>query len=121
MAKWASNTVLEAPLGEVGKSVRMVALPSQPADLTQVNADRLAEVALAAGDYTISNGITSGRRTTVAAKAGVPVVGTGGTATHVALVTTSALVYVTTCPNAVLSQGGTVNFSAWDVEIGQPT
>lgn len=121
MAKWVSSTVLDAALAVVATADRMVALPSQPASFTEAMTGRLAEAPVAPADFSVSAGDISGRKLVVAAKAGLPVLA-AGTATHVALVQTasSALLYVTTCPDQPLAPGGTVNIGSWNVEIGDP-
>jgi hypothetical protein len=121
MAKAVHDDVLDAALGALSAAGRMVALGAEPADYAAAGAGRLAETAMAPADFAIADGLVSGRRATVAAKADVPVAG-AGTATHVALLDDGAarLLYVTTCAPQALSAGGTVSFSAWDVEIGDP-
>jgi len=78
--------------------------------------------AMVGSDFTISNGVTSGRRVTIAQKTSINV-HTSGTADHVALVDdgTRSLIYVTTATAQALTAGNTVTFPAWDVEIADPT
>jgi hypothetical protein len=119
MAKFASDTFLDGALNILkNNGNRMVALPSQPADYAAADAAKLAQVTMASGDYTLADGLTSGRRVTVAAKTGVSIT-TSGTANHLAILDTvnSRLLYVTTCPSQGVTSGGTVSFDAWDVEI----
>jgi hypothetical protein len=80
----------------------------------------LADTAMASGDFTIANGDTSGRKLTVAQKPTVPIDNTG-TGTHVALVDGSRLLYVTTCTSISLTSGNTTTFSAWDIEVADPS
>lgn len=121
MAKAVNPDVLDGALAVVKTATRMVALPSQPADYAAANTAKLAEATMVAADYVNAAGLVDGRRVTVAAKAGVNVIA-AGTANHVALLDpgTTRLLYVTTCPAQALAAGGTVNFGAWDVEIGNP-
>lgn len=122
MAKAVHNDVIDAALGLVrGAASRMVALAAEPADYAAANATALADAAMIPADFTIADGLTSGRRASVAAKADVAVTASG-TATHVALLDAAAtrLLYVTTCPAQALSAGSTVSFDAWDIEIGDP-
>ena len=123
MAKSAIPDMLDAALNFVKtNATKMIACSAQPTSFTEANATyKLAEVTMATGDYTLANGVTSGRRVTVAAKSGVSVA-TSGTANHVALVdvTGSRLLYVTTSPAQALTSGSTVNFGAWDIEIANP-
>ncbi len=122
MGKAVNTDVLDAALSVVRSSTRMVALAAQPADYTAANTATLAEATLTTGDFAaFQPGTIDGRKTTVLAKSGVSVI-TAGTATHVALTdpATSRLLYVTTCPSQALALGGTVNFGAWDIEMGNP-
>lgn len=121
MAKWVSANVLDGALSMVGKATRMIAINGQPADYAGATGGALAATSLASGDFRIAAGVGSGRKVTIAAKANLPV-SAAGTVDHVALVDDGAaqLLYVTTCPPQLLAQGGTVNFAAWNVEIGAP-
>jgi hypothetical protein len=123
MAKSAIPDMLDASLNFIKTAAtRMVACSNQPTTFTEANGSmKLAEVTMAAADFTLANGVTSGRRVTVAAKSGVSVT-TAGTANHVALldVATSRLLYVTTAPAQALAAGSTVSFGAWDIEIANP-
>lgn len=126
MAKSAHDDVMDGALNIIKNNVtRMVACSAQPTTYTEGNATyALADVTMASGDFTLANGDTSGRKATVAAKSGV-LIDTSGTANHVALldVINSKLLYVTTCTSQALTANGsnTVNFPAWDIEIGDPT
>jgi hypothetical protein len=122
MAKAVHNDVLDAALLYIrSAATRLVALAAEPADYAAANAGALANAVIAPADFTIGDGVTSGRRAVVAAKAGVAV-GASGTATHVALLdaANTKLLYVTTCPAQALAAGGTVSIAAWDVEISDP-
>ena len=123
MAKAAIVEMLDASLNYIKtNATKMVACTAQPATFADANGTmKLSEVTMAAADFTLSNGVTSGRRVTVAAKNAVPVTVTG-TANHVALldVTGSKLLYVTTAPAQALTSGSTVSFGAWDIEIANP-
>lgn len=123
MAKWSSDDVLDGMLDIIALADIMTVCSQQPADRTEaVTTYALADVAMVPGDgndFTIADGDTSGRKVTVAAKAGVPV-DTSGTATHVALSDATRLLYVTTCTSQVLTAGNTVDFPAWDVEVADP-
>ncbi len=121
MGKAVSAEVLDAAIAVIRQATRMVAINGQPASFAAANAGKLAEVALAAGDFTTGPGVLDGRRVTIAAKAAVPVTASGS-ADHVALLdhVGSRLLYVTTCPAQALSAGGTVDFAAFDVEFGNP-
>ena len=85
-------------------------------------ARQLADAAMAGTDFTIADGDTSGRKTTIGPKSGVTVAASG-TADHVALLdtTTKTLLYVTTATSQALTAGNTLTFDAWDVEIADPS
>ena len=83
---------------------------------------QLASFAITGGDYTLATGDVSGRKNTLAALTGANIDNTG-TATHVAVTTTSGSVLelVTTTVSQLLTSGGTVDTSAFDHEIQQAT
>jgi hypothetical protein len=123
MAKSAIPDMLDAALSYIRTSAtKMVACTAQPLTFADANTTmKLAEIVMAPADFTLANGVTSGRRVTVAAKANVAVA-TAGTANHVALldVAGSKLLYVTTAPTQTLAAGSTVSFGTWDIEINNP-
>ena len=122
MGKAVHSDVLDGALNVVkAAATRMVALAAQPADYAAANAGKLAEAIMASGDFTLAVGDVNGRKAIVAAKSGLSVIA-AGTANHVALVDpgTSRLIYVTTCPAQAVVTGGTVDFAAWDIEMGDP-
>lgn len=124
MAKAVATAVLDAALNVIktGTSNRMVVCSAQPTTYAEVTTYKLAEVAMASGDYTLAAGDTSGRKVTTGAKTGISVA-TSGTATHVALAnsTASTLDLVTTCTSQAINTGGTVDIPAWKFEINNPT
>lgn len=121
MAKFASDFVLDASLSAVSQATRMVATVGQPATYAAAVAGRLVEAAMVPADFGVTDGTISGRKVAVAAKLGLNVL-TPGTADHVALLDDASqrLLYVTTCPEQLLPNGGTVNIAGWNVEIGDP-
>lgn len=82
----------------------------------------LAKGTVTSGNFTKANGDTSGRKTTLAAQTGLSI-HTTGTGNHVATAddTTKTLRDVTTCTGQALTSGGTVDTSAFDHEIADPT
>lgn len=122
MAKSVHNDVLDGAFNILNDADLMTACSAEPTTRTEaVTTYALADVAMTPGtDYTISDGDTNGRKVRMAAKSGVNV-DTSGTATHVALVDATRLLYVTTCTSQALTAGNTVNFPVWDVEIADPT
>lgn len=133
MAKRCNPTLLDKMLDAIktgysgfGPANRMLVCSAEPTTFTEANSTfALADVTMAGSDFTIANGDGAGntpRKVTVGAKSSVTVA-TSGTATHVALVDTvnSILLEVTTCTSQALTAANTVNFPAWDIEIGAPT
>lgn len=125
MAKSVSDPVLDAAHNYIKNATGLTqilcnAQPTTRADA--VGSMALADVALAAADVVVSDAPGGGRRATVAAKAGVAV-DTGGTGNHIALVSATELLRVTTCTAVVVTGGGagTVDFPAWTFDIGDPT
>ena len=122
MAKSVHDTVLDGAFDILDQANLMIACSAEPTTRTEaVTTYALADVAMTINtDYTKANGDTSGRKVTVAAKSTVTV-DASGTATHIALVDGTNLLYVTTCTSQALTSGNTVNFPAWDIEIADPT
>lgn len=122
MAKSVHNDVLDGAFNILNDGDLMTVCSSEPTTRTEaVTTFKLADVAMTPGtDYTISDGDTNGRKVRMAAKSAVPI-DTSGTATHVAIVDGTRLLYVTTCTSQALTSGGTVDFPVWDVEIADPT
>ena len=122
MAKTVHDDVLDGAFDVLDQADLMTVCSSQPTTRTEaITTYKLADIAMTPNtDFTKANGDTSGRKVTVAAKSSVTV-DTTGTATHVALVDATRLLYVTTCTSQALTAANTVNFPAWDVEIADPT
>ena len=122
MAKSVHDNVLDGAFDVLDQGDLMIACSAEPLTRAEaVTTYALADVAMVPNtDYTKANGDTSGRKVTVAAKSTVTVDATG-TATHVAVVDATRLLYVTTCTSQALTSGNTVNFPAWDIEIADPT
>lgn len=122
MAKLVHDNVLDAALNLIKTTANlMVVCSTQPTTRTEaVTTYALADVAMATGDFTVSNGDTNGRKVRVGAKSAVPV-DTTGSAQHIALVDGSNLLYVTTCTTQALTSGNTVDIPVWDIEIADPS
>lgn len=123
MAKSVRTGVLDLALNQIkNNDNRQVICSAQPTTYAELNTYKLAEVAMAAGDYTLANGDTSGRKVTMSAKSAIAV-STSGTATHVGLGDSvgSNLDLVTTCTSQAINTGGTVDIPAWKYEIQNPT
>jgi hypothetical protein len=126
MAKWSSDTVMDAALAVVDDCTVLTICSDQPATYAEATADlKLADVVLTAGagngDFVLADGAVSGRKMTITQQPSVPI-DTSGTANHVALSVSasSTLTYVTTCTSQVLTSGGTVTVPAWAIEIADP-
>lgn len=122
MVKKADDTFLDQALDDIAANgVTYHINTVEPATRAAAISDSLATQALVPGDYTKATGDTSGRKTTIAQKAGISITVTG-TATHVSVIdATTRLIYVTTCSSQLLTSGGTVTIPAWDIEIRDPT
>lgn len=118
MAKFQIDAMLDAALNYIKNNVTtMIACSAQPTTRAEaITTYALADVAVGSADVTIADGDTNGRKFTVAAKSGVTV-DASGTATHIALVSGTELLFVTTCTSQALTAGNTVNFPAWKDEI----
>lgn len=123
MAKWASDSVMDAALDYIATSTLLTVCSAQPTTYAEASSTyKLADVVVDGTDFTKANGDTNGRKVTVAQQASMDI-DDSGTATHVALSISgsSTLVYVTTCTSQVLTSGGTVTVPVWDVEISDPS
>lgn len=122
MAKIVDDTVLDGALNIIKNATGLTAIlcSAQPTTRTEaVTTYALADVALSSSDVTIANGDTSGRKATVAAKAGVTV-DASGTGTHLALVSSTVLLYVTTTSSTAVAAAGTVDIGSWKIELADP-
>ena len=123
MAKFFVDSVLDGLLEIINDATLMTVCNAQPTTYAEAATTfKLADVVMAGGDFTISNGDTNGRKVRVATKLAVPI-DTTGTATHVALAISgsSTLLGATTCTSQALTSGGTVDVPVWDVEVADPT
>ena len=104
---------------------RLVLCSAEPTTLTEaittfaLTDEDHANAALA-GQYTLANGDTSGRKDTRALMADIPITASG-TANHVAEVNATELLRVTTCTAQALTSGGTVTVNAAKHEIEDPS
>lgn len=125
MTKKAHDDVMDGALSVVRNNCTlMTACAGEPLTFAEANVGGgkfLADVAMASGDFTLSNGDVSGRKLTVAQKTGVTI-DASGTVDHIALldVTNSRLLYVTTCTAQMLTSGNSMSIAAWDIEIADP-
>jgi len=121
MAKMANSDVLDGLGGVIDANCNlMLACDAEPTDRADALTHALADVAMSGTDFTPATDGT-GRKLTVGAKSAVPIDVTG-TATHIALVDGTRLLYVTTCTGQLLTSGGTVDFPSFAIgKVGQPT
>lgn len=128
MSKYSNDAGLDAALAWFADCDLLIVCSTQPTTYTEATSTyALANVAVTPGDgngdFTISNGDTSGRKVRVAAQTGI-LIDTSGTAAHIALCKSgdTTLRYVTTTTSQALTANGsnTVNTPVWDIEIADP-
>jgi hypothetical protein len=94
---------------------------AQPTDRADALSKALADVVIDSSDFTKADHTPSGRKTTLGAHASFAV-DTSGTATHIAIISASALLRVNTCTSQALTAGNTVSTPAYIVAaITDPT
>lgn len=119
MPRATPDAVLDTMLDVLATATRITVLSGEPANFAGIAALLLAEEVATDIEFTKADGDVSGRKTTIAQQADVPIDATG-TATHVALDDGVNLLYVTTCASQALTSGGTVTIGSWKVEIADP-
>jgi hypothetical protein len=120
--KWANDLVMDAALDYIATSTILVVCSQDPATYAEMTATYyLATHVMAAGDFSKSNGVTNGRKLTVAAQAAITV-DHSGTALVVCLgiSASSTMTYRTTCTSQALTAGNTVTVPAFNIEIADP-
>src|SRR4051812_27922566 len=123
MAKTVDLNSIDALLNDIkNNGNRLVVCSAQPVAYADLTTYKLAEVALVAGDYTLANGSVSGRKVTIAAKAGLAVAA-NGTALFLGIgdSVNARVKLVTSTTSQALNTGGTVDIPAWVYEDQQPT
>ena len=121
MAASVNDVVLDAALDIIAASTLQILFNAEPTTRVEaVTTFALADVAMVAGDFTKADGDTSGRKLTIAAKYGVPI-DVSDTATHIALVDATRLLYVTTCVAKALTMGEMIGIPSWKIELRDPT
>lgn len=124
MAKLVPDARLDIFLAAIAdECTRVTICSTQPTTYTEGNATyALADITVTAGagagDFTIGNGDTNGRKLTLLQQTGVTV-DTSGTAQHIALldVAGTELLAVTTCTSQAVTAGNTATINAFDIEI----
>lgn len=120
MAKATPDEVLDTFLEAIRAATTIVVCSDQPANFAGIAAVTLADEALSSDWGAIANGDSSGRKLTVPQVADVEIDSTGD-ADHIVLHDGASLLYVTTCTQQSLTQGGTVTIPSWDIEIADPS
>lgn len=122
MSKYCHPDALDAALDFIQAATEQHACSALPADYADVASKSLAHTAVEPSDYSVGDGVVSGRRLTISEFLGIPVTAEG-TATHVALIDTSTnrLLYVTTSDPQGLTMGSYVDFPEWSIEIEDPS
>ena len=124
MGKLVDNTVLDGALNIIKNNcVSLIVCSDTPTTYANATATYdLATVALASGDVTVADdaGAGGGRKATIAEKAAITI-NHSGTATHIAIVSASVLLYVTTCTSQALVAANTVTVPTWKIQIADPT
>jgi hypothetical protein len=122
VGKSVNDLVLDGSFEVLDAGNLMTACSAEPTTRTEaLTTFALADAVMTpVTDYAKANGDTNGRKCTMAAKAAQDI-DASGTATHIAIIDATNLLYVTTCTSQALTSGGTVSFPAWDVEIADPT
>lgn len=123
MAKWQNDLMLDAALNYIlSNSANVVLCSAQPANFTEATTSlsrggvALATSATDSSDYSAVEDGVNGRKLVVPQRTDVTIDDTG-TATHVAIVSSSALLYVTTCVSQALTAANLVTIPSWDIEL----
>jgi hypothetical protein len=120
MAKWVNDDVLDAALDEIiNNCTTMIICNAQPVTRAEALTFALADEPMVAADFVKSVGDTSGRKATVLEKPGIGIDVTD-TATHIALIDATRLLYVTTCVAKLLTMGEMIGVPAWKIEFRDP-
>lgn len=123
MAKWQNDSMLDAALQYlVDNSANVVLCNAQPADYAAASTTitgggaAIATAATISTDYAaIADGV-SGRKLVVPQRTDITVDETA-TATHVAIISGTTLLYVTTCVSQSVTAGNLVTIPEWEIEM----
>lgn len=119
MAKVIPDAILDAMLN-ASEGTHIAVTSAEPANYAAIAGVTLAGQAIS-GTITAAAGDTSGRKNTYPAQSAVSIT-SSGTATHVVTHNNADTMYlVTTCTSQALTSGGTVDISAFDHELNDPT
>lgn len=119
MAKAIPDAIIDLMLAEAeGTDIHICS--GEPANYAGISAVELATANIS-GSYSKAAGDVSGRKNTLPAQTGISI-STSGSATHVVISNgTDTMYLVTTCTSQALTSGGTVDTSAFDHEIQDPS
>lgn len=120
MGKWCHDDFLDAAFDElIDNVITMTVCSDQPTTRNEALVTyALGDVTMDSWDYTVGDGVVSGRRLTIANK---PIlIDANGTANHLALVDATRLLYVTTLTPKVVSAGEMKTVLSWSIEIRDP-
>jgi len=122
MGKFANDSVLDDGLDLIKNNCNLqIACSAQPTTRTEaVTTYALADVAMTSSDFTVQDNGSSGRELVIAAKTAVPV-DTTSTITHLALVSASELLFVTTTGSLPVADTETIAIPEWKIRVNDPT
>ena len=126
MGKLASDATIDGGLDYIAANAKKVFVCTTAAitDYTEASAtyNLTTGKAVTSTHFTKANstGAGGGRKITIAQQSSLSV-STSGTAGHVAVTSSNALLYVTTCTTQALTSGNKVTIPAWRVDISDPT
>lgn len=108
MTKWVNNSAWNALLAKINTANKVLILPRYISDYTTANNEKLGE-----GSYTPTTLTfpTAGERVVTLAAANNLSVTKTGTATHVAYVNGTEVLFVTDIAGQAVTQGGTANLT----------
>lgn len=116
-----SDTVYDASHERLALANAMHFCAGEPTSYAEVLSNSLGNITVDTTDFSIANGDTSGRKTTIAAQTGISITRTD-TLDHVAFVDSAQiLLAVTTHAAAAVTSGDSRNSAAFDLEIRDPT
>ena len=120
MGKLISDSLMDLILNELATSDLMSV--TSDVDTPTSLANTLADIAMAPGDFTITEGDSGAgsRKITIAAKLGVDV-SADGDPLHVVLSKGGVIQLVTTALGPTLSTGAKVDFPQWKYELVKPS
>jgi len=122
MGKFAPDIMMDAALQMVSGSTTYVTVCSgSPLDFTAARTtNALAGINITSACFAIADGSPNGRSLTITAKTSASITASGS-ALAVCLLSSASLMYVTTCTQQYLVQGGTVDIPSWVINIADPT